>query len=192
MGSQGRITAGSSAQKVSGYHPRRAARIAWLLPLCVALAGWFVAPLWSGLAGGSGLAGVPGVAGGPGVAGELGAAGAAGQASAARAMAVLALRLGAVAGALAGGLTAFGIGSWTAYACRRAGSAFLAPMAFGFLAKVCVLSLGTLAFYLSLARGSHLAFAVAFVFSAVGWQLVFAPSLRSSGATKGDSLTATG
>jgi hypothetical protein len=88
------------------------------------------------------------------------------------------LRDGGLLGIAAGTLLSLGLGVWMIGACRRGGSAFLAPMALGFLAKLAVLAGGTWLLYRPLRDlGSHVAFALCFVVSVLAFQAIFTPVL---------------
>ena len=101
------------------------------------------------------------------------------------------IQVGVAVGAVLGLLVSFGNAAWMLRACKRGGSSFLAPMAFGFLGKLVLLAAGTLLFWKPLAeQGHHLAFALAFVSAAFAFQLVITPSV--AGATKNPASTTTG
>jgi hypothetical protein len=102
------------------------------------------------------------------------------------------LRAGGLLGVAAATLLSLVLAAWMLGACRRGGSAFLAPMAIGFLAKLAVLAGGTWLFYQPLrGLGSHVTFAVCFAVSVLAFQAVFTPVLgraRAPAQTSNSSL----
>lgn len=91
--------------------------------------------------------------------------------------AIPALRRGGLIGAGGGLVVALLVGVWTYRACRHKGSAFLAPLAFGFLLKAAGLALGTWLVYTQVGRGAHIVFAFAFVAAVFGFGLVATPRI---------------
>lgn len=87
------------------------------------------------------------------------------------------IRDGALYGTVAGALVAFLLGLWTLRSCKQRNSAFLAPVALGFFAKLFGLCLGTWICFRQIGQGSHFTYAFCFVAAAFGWQLIFTPSL---------------
>lgn len=100
-----------------------------------------------------------------------------------------ALQLGGALGALLGLIVALALGLWTWASCKRPGSAFLAPVAMGFLAKAITLAAGTFLLWRTVGQGSHLAYAFAFVAAAFGWSLVFTPSLLRQSPSESQPAT---
>lgn len=110
---------------------------------------------------------------------------------------IQALRRGVAIGGLTGWVLALGVGLWTHRAVGKGGAAFLAPMAGGFLAKLFVLGIGTLLLAGPLSRsGDPISFALCFVATVFGFQLLFFRCLRfgapggeivRAGAVPGDS-----
>ncbi|MCA8971429.1 MAG: hypothetical protein KDC95_16670 [Planctomycetes bacterium] len=88
-----------------------------------------------------------------------------------------ALRMGGLIGAGCGLVVALLVGVWTYRACQQKGSAFLAPLAFGFLLKAAGLALGTWLVYTQIGRGAHIVFAFAFVAAVFGFGLVATPRI---------------
>ena len=89
-----------------------------------------------------------------------------------------ALRNGGLLAAAAALLVCLAIGVWMTRACGRGGSAFLGPLAGGFLVKLAVLGLGTVLLAGPLSGlGNHIAFALAFAAAAFAFQTLFTPAL---------------
>ncbi len=95
--------------------------------------------------------------------------------------AITPLRIAGLIGAGTGLVIAFLLGLWTASACRRGGSAFLAPLAFGFLVKAFVLGVGTWLAYEHVGQGTHIVFASCFAFSAFGFSMIATPRITRVG-----------
>ena len=86
------------------------------------------------------------------------------------------IRLGGQVGALLGLVVAYATALWVVRCSRPEAkpTAFLQPVALGFLLKLFLLGVGTVLFAKPLsAHGSHEAFAIAFAASAFGYQLLF-------------------
>lgn len=85
-------------------------------------------------------------------------------------------------GLIAGGvalLVCIAVGLWTRRACSRGGTAFLAPMAGGFVLKLAVLAAGTVLLAGPLSNlGDHVAFALSFAAGAFAFQIIFTPSFQ--------------
>lgn len=88
--------------------------------------------------------------------------------------AAAALRSGGTFGVAAAVVVSIAVGLWMTRACQAGGSAFLKPLAGGFLVKLVVLAAGTLLVRGPLrVLGNHVAFALAFVAAAFGFQMLF-------------------
>ena len=90
-----------------------------------------------------------------------------------------ALVAGGTIGTVAGLLLSIALGLWPLRTLREArGSAFLGPMAIGFLAKLVILGVGTGLLYGPWkSLGSFEAYALCFVAAVFSYQLVFLPTL---------------
>ncbi|MFQ5505164.1 MAG: hypothetical protein ACE5F1_10250 [Planctomycetota bacterium] len=85
-----------------------------------------------------------------------------------------ALRGGGETGILVAALLGVLIGLWTHRSCERGGTEFLKPLALGFLVKILVLCAGTFLLHGPLeSLGSHESFAISFVVTAIGFQVLF-------------------
>jgi hypothetical protein len=93
-----------------------------------------------------------------------------------------AIRSGGLLGVVSAILVCVGLGIWTSWAVERGGTAFLAPLAGGFLIKLVVLAAGTVLLWGPLRElGNHDAFALCFAACGMAFWLPFVRSLRGRG-----------